>query len=253
MQPLPFQGFKHFDFARLVHENPTMWHATLFGMRVGKPPEDEDLCREVLLELGYTLAEIRNLHHCKFNITAYFELTRGSPEEKTSSAASSTLPSSSDQPPKIDDRSSPLRSTGSAPIPTVYSPHRQPDSTSSLLSYMPDSPLMRRSRDTGTQVTERLTQSDSVITRSSSPRVPSPLGAADVHLAASAATAVEEGGSPPLPATAAVTTTSGDADAPPPPATTSSAQKGDGDDGSGSDSDGQDRIPNGGLFEFDDI
>lgn len=111
---IPFQGVRHGEISSQVHKNPESWHSLFFGLTIGKPLEKEQMCLKVLLHLGYTLSEIKELHDCGFDIQKFMEYRTDKTINRTQETASSTL-----------------RIEGSIPIPAIP----QTTLTTSLLSY----------------------------------------------------------------------------------------------------------------------
>ncbi|ADI37771.1 hypothetical protein [Waddlia chondrophila] len=116
----PFQGFKHGELTKIIHENPEVWSSLFFGPTIGKPREKEAVCHEVLAYLGYSLSEISTLHDCDFDIQKFMDQKGDETVEKTNKKAASVFVS----PKEI-------------PIP----PSNSYKKASSLLSYVPSSSL----------------------------------------------------------------------------------------------------------------
>lgn len=89
---MSFEGVRHGEIVKLVHDNPEQFYPLFMGgCFVGKPRPKEDLCREILLHLGYSMVEITRLHLCDFNMVAYKKLSAGSMEEKVDDVSKSVI------------------------------------------------------------------------------------------------------------------------------------------------------------------
>ena len=82
------------------------------------------MCQQTLIHLGYSLIEIKHLHECKFDIQKYMDSQTTDPTRKVSAVRSTALPS-----------------TNSEKGLSISSDNPLSHSATSLLSYVPPSPL----------------------------------------------------------------------------------------------------------------
>ena len=90
---MSFQGVKHYEIAKRIHENPQQFYDLFYNHHVGSPQENKELCTKILLDLGFTLSEVYYLHQCDFNMTKYGKLPEGSTEEKVEQSSSAVFES----------------------------------------------------------------------------------------------------------------------------------------------------------------
>lgn len=79
---MSFIGVKLIDLAKSIHDNPEGFYPLILKKDlIGAPRDKEKLCREILIELGYTLSEINHLHDCNFNRELFKKLPKGPTKE----------------------------------------------------------------------------------------------------------------------------------------------------------------------------